>query len=545
VDSKLQGAIGLYFHLETPSGERDAARRGVERLAKSQGLTFEQAIASYCGNESLSLAEKVASWADAYYSDPGIKEMLRKQAEEDAREERKRAKELRAATAAAAYWREQAAPFVVVENHLPADASLPVRAASINRHIDLFYKATDSANRHRIIAGRELIEARKLVPAGTWNAWCKANIKRSRQDIARVMKLADAEDPAAAHEAVNAARREETAARNTVLHAEPEADAPTVETLPPAVLATTGLWNEPDAAAGAYVTGHTINFETPEPITATQIEPVAAWIAAFEAFSSEDKRKALSSLASLKAHGEAMMIFFLADMSKKDRASFMEEAGLVWRARQPAAAPVADPVPEVRSDRDDRPQAELIGAALDGIEAVLSGRTIDGEHDVVLPDGSRRIHSGVKFGDAYVKLNIEREGEVAGNSPLASLKLRDVLDRSVKALRAAMEAGALEVDHDYHRNHFAGERSVMASAPVEDQVAWLQITSPARDFTPYGRKLKLDRRPRQLVIEPEEESGFAPGVEAHIQAEAAPRNVIKKAGAVTRLTPEEYEAASA
>jgi ParB/RepB/Spo0J family partition protein len=85
VDSKLRSAIGLYFHLNTPAEERDAARQGIERLAKSQGMTFDAAIAAYCGPASVSaMAESIVSWADVH-NDPTIKEMLRKQRAEDDR----------------------------------------------------------------------------------------------------------------------------------------------------------------------------------------------------------------------------------------------------------------------------------------------------------------------------------------------------------------------------------------------------------------------------------------------------------------------------
>jgi hypothetical protein len=126
------------------------------------------------------------------------------------------------------------------------EPTLADRAATINRLYGNFDKASATLESDRIKVrsarievGRALIDAREHVPAGEWNAWCKANIKRSRMDISRVMKIAGAEDPNAAHEAVNAARRADAAERNTaVLHAEP------VVIEPPAVLATSGLWNE-------------------------------------------------------------------------------------------------------------------------------------------------------------------------------------------------------------------------------------------------------------------------------------------------------------
>jgi hypothetical protein len=74
----------------------------------------------------------------------------------------------------------------------------------------------------RIAVGRKLIEARALVDAGhrhsggafvpTWTAWCGENVPgRSLRDIRKVMKLARADDPAAAHEAEKAGTRDRVA----------------------------------------------------------------------------------------------------------------------------------------------------------------------------------------------------------------------------------------------------------------------------------------------------------------------------------------------
>jgi Protein of unknown function (DUF3102) len=126
------------------------------------------------------------------------------------------------------------------------EPTLADRAAEINRLYEGVDRADGAAKRKRIEVGNALIEARKHVPAGEWNAWCKTNIPRSRQDIARVMKMAGAEDPDAAHESENAARRA-AVGRNTVLHASP----------PPAVLAEGGFFGP--AALVAHL-------ETPAPV---------------------------------------------------------------------------------------------------------------------------------------------------------------------------------------------------------------------------------------------------------------------------------------
>jgi len=72
------------------------------------------------------------------------------------------------------------------------------------------------AEHARIEAGRLLIEAREQVDAAhrahgsrsMWAAWCEVHVPgRSLRDIRRVMKMAGAADPAAAHEAEKAANR--------------------------------------------------------------------------------------------------------------------------------------------------------------------------------------------------------------------------------------------------------------------------------------------------------------------------------------------------
>ena len=86
----------------------------------------------------------------------------------------------------------------VIEIRQRAPDSLESRAASINRHIDLFLRAEVSSNSHRIQAGQELIAARAMVEPGNWLSWCSANIKRSARDIQRLMKIAGSDDPEAA-----------------------------------------------------------------------------------------------------------------------------------------------------------------------------------------------------------------------------------------------------------------------------------------------------------------------------------------------------------
>ena len=65
----------------------------------------------------------------------------------------------------------------------PSEPTLAERAASINSHIEQAIAACDS---HRILAGLELIEARKHVPHGQWELWCAENIDRSYRDVRRL-----------------------------------------------------------------------------------------------------------------------------------------------------------------------------------------------------------------------------------------------------------------------------------------------------------------------------------------------------------------------
>jgi hypothetical protein len=164
----------------------------------------------------------------------------------------------------------------------------------------------------------------------------------------------------------------------------------------------------------------------------------------------------------------------------------------------PAPVVEVEPTPA----HDERPQAELIHAALDSIAAAMTGETINGDADIVRTDGSRFARVGTHFGDAYIKLNIERDDDDDDTDTLSSLvglKLRQVIIGAVGALRFAMTAGTLAVDGDSYRDHFGGERRLMASAPFEDEAAWIDITSPARDFTPYSRTLKLNRTPKPPI----------------------------------------------
>jgi hypothetical protein len=100
---------------------------------------------------------------------------------------------------------------------LSAAATLSERAQAIN----WLFTEVDAARRktacRRFELGSELIRAqavvRKELGPGQWEAWCRGNIHRSQGDIQKVMKLALARDPMAAHEAEKAASRNQRAER--------------------------------------------------------------------------------------------------------------------------------------------------------------------------------------------------------------------------------------------------------------------------------------------------------------------------------------------
>jgi hypothetical protein len=246
VDSKLLGAIGLYLRPGTP-GEKEAARGKVELLARKAGMTFDEAVSAYQNESETAKASAPDRWEDIFRDDPAMQEVMRKlQAEAQIKRDREarmwadKDRELQDHKARADRWRDRASriaeernaareaaePFIVVAD-LPADADLEARATSINRLIELGYKAEASASRHRIRAGQELLEARALLAHGEWLPWCKANIKRGVRDVQKLLKIASAPNPAAALEAENAQRRESSKAVKyaTVAHLEMEIEA--------------------------------------------------------------------------------------------------------------------------------------------------------------------------------------------------------------------------------------------------------------------------------------------------------------------------------
>jgi len=89
----------------------------------------------------------------------------------------------------------------------------------IHREFATAASDTKRADRARLRAGRLLIELRGRIEAGEvgqgvkWWKWHKENIARSKRDSMKVMRLASAADPEAAHDeekAERAARRDQS-----------------------------------------------------------------------------------------------------------------------------------------------------------------------------------------------------------------------------------------------------------------------------------------------------------------------------------------------
>ena len=89
-------------------------------------------------------------------------------------------------------------------NKLP----LPTLATAINAKLAECDATGLLLTDQRIAAGVMLAEAKERVDKGTFETWCKANIKRSKSDIRALMALAKAPDPVQARETEKARARE-------------------------------------------------------------------------------------------------------------------------------------------------------------------------------------------------------------------------------------------------------------------------------------------------------------------------------------------------
>lgn len=118
----------------------------------------------------------------------------------------------------------------------------------------------------RVERGRLLIEARKLVPARSWEKWCRANLCITQSDIRACIALAKAEDPIAAHETEKTKTRERVAKHRHAAKSAVTAGGVTAES-PPVPVAKTAQASASDARIEAV--------EMPEPETLTAEERAA------------------------------------------------------------------------------------------------------------------------------------------------------------------------------------------------------------------------------------------------------------------------------
>lgn len=87
------------------------------------------------------------------------------------------------------------------------DGSIKEMVDEIHKQFAAAFDAGKKADRARIHAGRLLIALRKRIEAGevgenvSWWKWYDDHFARSKKDAMKVMKIASAEDPEAAHEA--------------------------------------------------------------------------------------------------------------------------------------------------------------------------------------------------------------------------------------------------------------------------------------------------------------------------------------------------------
>lgn len=94
--------------------------------------------------------------------------------------------------------------------------SLPVLLNEYHKQFTIAQESEGRAHSARIRAGQLLLEMRARVEAGeagnvSWWEWYRDNSVRSRKDAEKVMALARADDPEAAHEEAKAANRQEQA----------------------------------------------------------------------------------------------------------------------------------------------------------------------------------------------------------------------------------------------------------------------------------------------------------------------------------------------
>jgi hypothetical protein len=90
----------------------------------------------------------------------------------------------------------------------PEPWTLDRYATEINTHFRKAAAGERTSGINRLNAGRALIEARDMVPAGQWEAWCNKNLEPSMRDIRKAMRMAGDPEPERALDRERAATRE-------------------------------------------------------------------------------------------------------------------------------------------------------------------------------------------------------------------------------------------------------------------------------------------------------------------------------------------------
>jgi hypothetical protein len=92
----------------------------------------------------------------------------------------------------------------MIHSRLPVAFTLEQRVAEINLLCDRLSQRGAQVQRLRLRTAIELYVVQKIVVTKklAWEAWCQDNINRSLGDIRKLLKMAAAQDPEAAHDAL-------------------------------------------------------------------------------------------------------------------------------------------------------------------------------------------------------------------------------------------------------------------------------------------------------------------------------------------------------
>jgi hypothetical protein len=125
-----------------------------------------------------------------------------------------------------------------LHSRLPAEYTLDDRVSAVNLLCDKLSQRGAQIERLRWRVAIELYALQQIVLADglQWEAWCRSHINRSASDIRRLIKMAKAHDPEAAHEAAKASRRTSSRQSLTVSVVDAEQSAAAARQLVSAIL---------------------------------------------------------------------------------------------------------------------------------------------------------------------------------------------------------------------------------------------------------------------------------------------------------------------